>query len=183
MKVVQSNFRNDFCYNFSGEECVPIQVDGEAWLQQPGIIRIIHKNRTQMLCRNRNLEVSLKTWEEKQRQHSISILREQCSTMSGHLTTFSDSLFSERESYLLLNFIECVSTLVKWVKFLIISHPSLQPDLYAVASKTAESLEAIHPGGKIVEGPQLRTKLTEMVERNERVSIFKKILTTILIFR
>jgi diacylglycerol kinase (ATP) len=157
------NFRDDFCCNFPGEECVPIQVDGEAWLQPPGMIRIIHKNRTQMLCRNRNLEVSLKSWEEKQRQHSISIQREQGSTASEHLTTFSDSLFSERESYLLLNFIECVSTLVKWVKFLIISHPSLQRDLYSVASKTADSLEAIHPGGKIVEGPQLRTKLTDLV--------------------
>lgn len=56
--------------DFSGEECVPIQVDGEAWLQPPGVIRIIHKNRMQMLCRNRGLENSLKAWEEKQRHHS-----------------------------------------------------------------------------------------------------------------
>ena len=37
----------------AGEEGVPIQVDGEAWIQPPGMIRIIHKNRMQMLCRNR----------------------------------------------------------------------------------------------------------------------------------
>jgi hypothetical protein len=37
----------------AGEEGVPIQVDGEAWVQPPGMIRIIHKNRMQMLCRNR----------------------------------------------------------------------------------------------------------------------------------
>jgi hypothetical protein len=36
-----------------GDEGVPIQVDGEAWVQPPGMIRIIHKNRMQMLCRNR----------------------------------------------------------------------------------------------------------------------------------
>jgi hypothetical protein len=36
-----------------GEEGVPVQVDGEAWVQPPGMIRIIHKNRMQMLCRNR----------------------------------------------------------------------------------------------------------------------------------
>ena len=54
-----------------GDEGVPVQVDGEAWLQSPGTIRIIHKNRVQMICRNRNLENSLKTWQEKQRQHSI----------------------------------------------------------------------------------------------------------------
>lgn len=39
--------------NILGEEGVPIQVDGEAWIQPPGIIRILHKNRMQMLCRNR----------------------------------------------------------------------------------------------------------------------------------
>lgn len=36
-----------------GEEGVPMEVDGEAWVQPPGIIRIIHKNRMKMLCRNK----------------------------------------------------------------------------------------------------------------------------------
>jgi len=36
-----------------GDEGLPVQVDGEAWVQPPGMIRIIHKNRMQMLCRNR----------------------------------------------------------------------------------------------------------------------------------
>lgn len=43
-------------------------MDGEAWIQPPGVIRILHKNRMQMLGRNRALETSLKSWEEKQRQ-------------------------------------------------------------------------------------------------------------------
>jgi diacylglycerol kinase (ATP) len=116
-----------------------------------------------MLGRNRNLEVSLKTWQVKQRQHSISIAREQTSITSEYSTAIGDSLFTERETYLLLNLIENVSTLVKWVKLLIISHPSLQPDLYALATKTDLSLEAIHPGGKLLDGPNLRTKLTELV--------------------
>lgn len=55
-----------------GDEGVPIQVDGEAWIQPPGMIRILHKNRMQMLCRNKALENSLKTWEEKQR-HTTTI--------------------------------------------------------------------------------------------------------------
>jgi diacylglycerol kinase (ATP) len=152
-----------------GEEGVPIQVDGEAWLQPPGMIRIIHKNRVQVLSRNRNLEVSLKSWHEKQRQHSISIAREQTSITSEYSTAIGDNLFTERETYLLLNFIECVSTLVKWVKFLIISHPSLQPDLYAIASKTADALEAVHPGGKLLDGPNLRTKLTELVSTTRQL--------------
>lgn len=36
-----------------GDEGVPIQVDGEAWLQPPGVIKIQHKNRAQMLTRDR----------------------------------------------------------------------------------------------------------------------------------
>lgn len=66
-----------------GDEGVPIQVDGEAWVQPPGMIRIIHKNRMKMLCRNKALELSLKSWEEKQKQikhlnkrtHSQSLCR------------------------------------------------------------------------------------------------------------
>jgi len=30
-----------------------LQTDGEAWLQPPGIIKIEHKNRVQMLARDR----------------------------------------------------------------------------------------------------------------------------------
>lgn len=36
-----------------GDEGVPIQVDGEAWIQPPGVIKIQHKNRAQMLTRDR----------------------------------------------------------------------------------------------------------------------------------
>lgn len=47
------------------------------------MIRIIHKNRMKMLCRNKALESSLKSWEEKQKQikhlnkrtHSQSLCR------------------------------------------------------------------------------------------------------------
>lgn len=54
--------------------------------------------------------------------------------------------------YILLGFIEVVTTLVKWVKLLIISHPSLEPDLYQVAARTAQALEQVHPDEKILQG-------------------------------
>ncbi|XP_044304146.1 diacylglycerol kinase eta isoform X4 [Varanus komodoensis] len=50
-----------------GEEGVPVQVDGEAWIQPPGIIKIVHKNRAQMLTRDRAFENTLKSWEDKQK--------------------------------------------------------------------------------------------------------------------
>uniref|UniRef100_A0A8D0WKG8 Diacylglycerol kinase n=1 Tax=Sus scrofa TaxID=9823 RepID=A0A8D0WKG8_PIG len=42
-----------------GDEGVPVQVDGEAWVQPPGIIKIVHKNRAQMLTRDRQMILSL----------------------------------------------------------------------------------------------------------------------------
>ncbi|XP_065723003.2 diacylglycerol kinase eta isoform X5 [Drosophila suzukii] len=154
--------------NILGDEEIPIQVDGEAWLQPPGMIRILHKNRVQMLCRNRSLELSLKSWQEKQRQHSISIQRDASSTASEHAIS-TDEVISERECYVLLNFIEAVSSLVKWVKFLIISHPALQHDLYEVACRASEALESIHPQGKLLEGPSLRTKLVEVIDSSRQL--------------
>ncbi|XP_035701794.1 diacylglycerol kinase delta isoform X4 [Folsomia candida] len=47
-----------------GDDPLPVQVDGEAWLQAPGAIQIVHKNRVQMMCRNRELEFSLKAWDK-----------------------------------------------------------------------------------------------------------------------
>lgn len=51
-------------------------MDGEAWIQPPGMVRIIHKNRMQMLYRNRALEESLKQWEEKQKHNSGTVHHE-----------------------------------------------------------------------------------------------------------
>uniref|UniRef100_A0A287A664 Diacylglycerol kinase n=2 Tax=Sus scrofa TaxID=9823 RepID=A0A287A664_PIG len=53
-----------------GDEGVPVQVDGEAWVQPPGIIKIVHKNRAQMLTRDRAFESTLKSWEDKQKGDS-----------------------------------------------------------------------------------------------------------------
>ncbi|XP_004713194.2 diacylglycerol kinase kappa [Echinops telfairi] len=48
-----------------GEEGIPVQVDGEAWIQRPGLIKIKYKNGAQMLTRNRDYEKSMKLWECK----------------------------------------------------------------------------------------------------------------------
>ncbi|XP_025074284.1 LOW QUALITY PROTEIN: diacylglycerol kinase eta [Pogonomyrmex barbatus] len=157
--------------NILGEEGVPIQVDGEAWIQPPGIIRIIHKNRMQMLYRNRALETSLRAWEEKQR-NTLSAVTQSTSTLSSASQSQprvqlqicnKPPQLNDEELNILFSFIEAVTTLVKWVKLLIISHPSLEPDLYQVASRTANALEQVHPDGKILQGISLRPMVTELV--------------------
>ena len=112
-----------------GDEGVPVQVDGEAWLQPPGLIRIVHKNRMQMLCRNRvtdflfpdlflpslfnsnnnilirplqALERSLEAWEKQQRYQLVA----------GHKMLHGTSL-SEDENHVLITFLEATTALVR----------------------------------------------------------------------
>ena len=66
-----------------------------------------------------------------------------------------DGKLTDEEMSVLLIFIEVVTTLCKWVKLLIITHPSLEADLYQCASRTDQALEKLHPDGKILEGVSL----------------------------
>ena len=36
-----------------GKEKVPMQVDGEAWLQDPGVIEVTHKNKARMIVKDK----------------------------------------------------------------------------------------------------------------------------------
>ena len=36
-----------------GDEPIPLEVDGEAWLQRPGIVKIEHKNTVQVLAKDK----------------------------------------------------------------------------------------------------------------------------------
>ncbi|XP_012705150.2 diacylglycerol kinase delta isoform X2 [Fundulus heteroclitus] len=58
-----------------GDEGVPVQVDGEAWIQPPGVVKIVHKNRAQMLTRDRAFESTLKSWEDKRKIDSYRAAR------------------------------------------------------------------------------------------------------------
>ncbi|KDR19859.1 hypothetical protein L798_05107 [Zootermopsis nevadensis] len=147
-----------------GEEGVPVQVDGEAWIQLPGAIRIIHKNRMQMLCRNRDLEMSLRAWKEKQR-HQQSVSHSQ-SGVEGKLQL---SPFSKEEKQLLLNFIEAVTMLLEYLKMVTKRHHIIAVELCKLAAETAVHIEKLHPGSKIVEGPNLRSQVTEMVSSVRRL--------------
>ena len=36
-----------------GKDKIPVQADGEAWLQDPGVITISHKNKARMVIRDK----------------------------------------------------------------------------------------------------------------------------------
>ena len=62
------------------------------------------------------------------------------------------AILTDEEMTILIGFIENVTTLVKLVKLLLISHPSLERALYKNAERTANLLERLHPDGKILQG-------------------------------
>jgi diacylglycerol kinase (ATP) len=47
-----------------GHEKVPVQVDGEAWMQDPGVICITHKNKARMIVRDKAFSHSLHSWNQ-----------------------------------------------------------------------------------------------------------------------
>ncbi|XP_008591408.1 PREDICTED: diacylglycerol kinase kappa, partial [Galeopterus variegatus] len=89
-----------------GEEGIPVQVDGEAWVQRPGLIKIRYKNAAQMLMRDRGFENSMKMWECKHtgiqavlqpqlasQESQDSLSDEECVQMQ-HLAQLAENLIS-----------------------------------------------------------------------------------------
>ncbi|CAG9576221.1 unnamed protein product [Danaus chrysippus] len=140
--------------NILGDEGVPVQVDGEAWLQPPGCVRIIHRNRAQMLCRSRALETSLsffdRTWDEKQQQ--------KVSTLGP------TKALSPAEAAHLLVLLDDINTIVKHVKLSCISNEGAGASL-SVARRVSSQADALQDAdGHLLPAPQLRRMLATLVE-------------------
>ncbi|KAG6456879.1 hypothetical protein O3G_MSEX010028 [Manduca sexta] len=150
--------------NILGEECVPVQVDGEAWLQPPGCVRIIHKNRAQMLCRSRALETSLRAWDEKQQMKAHALAG---SSAAGSVVNVRDTL-SAAESAQLLALLDDINTLVKHVKLSCISESGVSggvSNAVSTARRVAAQADALQDAdGKLLPPPQLRRHLATLVE-------------------
>ncbi|RVE52084.1 hypothetical protein evm_003362 [Chilo suppressalis] len=145
--------------NILGEECVPVQVDGEAWLQPPGCVRIIHKNRAQMLCRSRALETSLRTWDEKQQMKAHAL---------AGAAPWSKAALSHAENAQLLALLDDINTLVKHVKLSCISEsgaPGGVGSCVSAARRVAAQADALQDAdGRLLPAPQLRRHLAALVE-------------------
>ncbi|XP_070538443.1 diacylglycerol kinase delta-like isoform X2 [Ptychodera flava] len=121
-----------------GDEGLPIQVDGEAWIQPPGFIKIVHKNRAQMLIRDRAFETTLKIWADKQKVEKGKSVQLQPIT--------------DEEANILTPFSEASAALIRSVKIATISHSTVEQELSPFASSASNSLDVLFPGGKIAEG-------------------------------
>uniref|UniRef100_A0A8B9ISG0 Diacylglycerol kinase n=1 Tax=Amazona collaria TaxID=241587 RepID=A0A8B9ISG0_9PSIT len=113
-----------------GEEGVPVQVDGEAWIQPPGYIWIVHKNRAQTLTRDRAFESTLKSWEDKQK----------CELSRPSSFSLQPEIMSEEESTQINQFGQAAGALIhRWDS---ISFGSKSMDKVYAKSKSTEVLHS-----------------------------------------
>ncbi|XP_075717510.1 diacylglycerol kinase delta isoform X2 [Rhinoderma darwinii] len=122
-----------------GDEGIPVQVDGEAWIQSPGYIRIVHKNRTQTLTRDRAFESTLKSWEDKQRCE----LSRQTSTSLSPISLHPEAL-SEEEAAQVSRFGQAAGALIHSIKVIAVSHESMEQELAHSVNASSKSMEKVY---------------------------------------
>ncbi|CAI5692402.1 unnamed protein product [Oreochromis niloticus] len=124
-----------------GDEGVPVQVDGEAWIQPPGYIKIIHKNRTQTLTRDRAFENTLKSWEDKQKcefprappQPPLSSQPE---------------IVSEEEATLISEFGQAAGVLIHSIREVAQSHHSMEQELAHAVNASSKAMDVVYADSK-----------------------------------
>ncbi|XP_058704254.1 diacylglycerol kinase kappa isoform X4 [Poecile atricapillus] len=122
-----------------GDEGVPVQVDGEAWIQPPGIIKIQHKNRAQMLTRDRAFESTLKSWEDKQKGESY-----RAATRPRLSSQQSMEYLTEEESSLLQQVSRVAETLIARIHEAAKAHKAVEQELaHAVNASSLALSEAL----------------------------------------
>ncbi|XP_025894912.1 diacylglycerol kinase delta-like isoform X1 [Nothoprocta perdicaria] len=122
-----------------GDEGVPVQVDGEAWIQPPGVIKIQHKNRAQMLTRDRAFESTLKSWEDKQKGESYrAAARPRLSSQQ------SMEYLTDEEMGLLLQLSQVAETLIARIHEAAKAHRAMEQELaHAVNTSSLALSEAL----------------------------------------
>ncbi|EDV28803.1 uncharacterized protein TRIADDRAFT_52046 [Trichoplax adhaerens] len=115
-----------------GNEDIPIQVDGEAWMQKPGVIQIVHKNRMPMLVRNQAFESALRSWNDKTKARYIP-----------RLTAEEENALAGLE--------QASSKLIQSIEMVAESEAYIETDLYQLASNTASALDKLFPNGRLPE--------------------------------
>ncbi|XP_052432225.1 diacylglycerol kinase delta [Carassius gibelio] len=122
-----------------GDEGVPVQVDGEAWIQPPGYIRILHKNRTQTLTRDRAFENTLKSWEDKQRGEIPRLV-------SQH--ALQPEIVSEEETAQISLFGQAAGALIHCIRDVAQSHHTIEQELAHAVNASSKAMDLVYANSK-----------------------------------
>ncbi|KAH0623882.1 hypothetical protein JD844_007067 [Phrynosoma platyrhinos] len=125
-----------------GDEGVPVQVDGEAWIQPPGYIWIVHKNRAQTLTRDRAFENTLKSWEDKQK----------CELARPPSFSLHPEIISEEESIHINHFCRAAGALIHSIREIAQSYQDLEQELAHAVNASSKSMDKVYAKSKSTEG-------------------------------
>uniref|UniRef100_A0A8C0LER1 Diacylglycerol kinase n=1 Tax=Canis lupus dingo TaxID=286419 RepID=A0A8C0LER1_CANLU len=128
-----------------GDEGVPVQVDGEAWIQPPGYIRIIHKNRAQTLTRDRAFENTLKSWEDKQK----------CELPRPPSFSLHPEILSEEEATQMDQFGQAAGALIHSIREIAQSHQDMEQELAHAVNASSKSMDRVYGKPRTTEVPVL----------------------------
>uniref|UniRef100_A0A2K5NFE6 Diacylglycerol kinase n=1 Tax=Cercocebus atys TaxID=9531 RepID=A0A2K5NFE6_CERAT len=125
-----------------GDEGVPVQVDGEAWVQPPGYIRIVHKNRAQTLTRDRAFESTLKSWEDKQK----------CELPRPPSCALHPEMLSEEEATQMDQFGQAAGVLIHSIREIAQSHRDMEQELAHAVNASSKSMDRVYGKPRTTEG-------------------------------
>uniref|UniRef100_A0A668A2Z2 Diacylglycerol kinase n=1 Tax=Myripristis murdjan TaxID=586833 RepID=A0A668A2Z2_9TELE len=128
-----------------GDEGVPVQVDGEAWIQPPGYIKIIHKNRTQTLTRDRAFESTLKSWEDKQK---CEFPRAPPPQPPQPPLSSQPEIVSEEEASLVSQFGQAAGALIHSIREIAQSHHSMEQELAHAVNASSKAMDVVYAKSK-----------------------------------
>lgn len=128
-----------------GDEGVPVQVDGEAWVQPPGYIKIIHKNRTQTLTRDRAFESTLKSWEDKQK---CEFPRTPPPQPPQPPHSSQPEIVSEDEASLVSELGQAAGALIHSIREVAQSHHSLEQELAHAVNASSKAMDVVYSNSK-----------------------------------
>eukprot|EP00069_Balaena_mysticetus_P008325 bmy_19567T0 len=128
-----------------GDEGVPVQVDGEAWIQPPGYIRIIHKNRAQTLTRDRAFENTLKSWEDKQK----------CELPRPPPFSLHPEILSAEEADQMDRFGRAAGALIHSIREIAQSHRDVEQELAHAVNASSKSMDRVYGRPRTTEVPAL----------------------------
>ncbi|VTJ82706.1 Hypothetical predicted protein [Marmota monax] len=125
-----------------GDEGVPVQVDGEAWIQPPGYIRIIHKNRAQTLTRDRAFENTLKSWEDKQK----------CELPRPPSFSLHPEILSEEEAIHMDQFGQAAGVLIHSIREVAQCHRDVEQELAHAVNASSKAMDRVYGKPRAAEG-------------------------------